>query len=109
MNIKEALQKIDGDALRILCERYDEIEGLYPEHPYEGDAIYRVYRKLCADETERKSGFIAYIEEQATSGSLCEMFYNYFIAHLGTLSEDDRECEEEIRKGISIFFERNGK
>ena len=106
MRVKEVLQKIDGGALFKLCEGYDQKEGAYPEHPYEGDAIYRFYRELCAEEAEEGSGFVTYIKENATIGSLREMFYNYFIAHLGTLYEDDKECEEEIKRGLSLYFKK---
>ena len=110
MEIKEVLQKIDGDALLALCDRYDTDKGVYPKHPYEGAAVYRFYRKMTANETESKSGFVNYILGNGSSGSLREMFYNYFIAHLGTLPEDDRVCEKEIKEGLYTFFnERVGK
>jgi len=104
MNAKEIIQKIDGDALFALCEMYDDEEEVYPETPYEGAAVYRFFRNVSAKEMERKSGFVKYIEENRASGSLREMFYNYFIAHLGTLPKDDRVCKEEIKQGIDIFL-----
>lgn len=107
MKIKEALKNIDEDALFALCELYDEDKGLYPEHPYEGAAVYRFFRKAHAKEME-DIGFVGYIKQTATSGNPREMFYNYFIAHLGRLSEDDRVCEEEIKEGMSLFFGMKG-
>ena len=109
MKIQEAIQKIDSDALLVLCEMYDDEEGVYPKHPYEGAAIYRCFMKKSAMELEKKSGFVKYIEENGTSGSLREMFYNYFIANLGALSADDRECEVEIKRGIYIYLKMHGK
>ena len=108
MRMKEVIQKIDGDALLILCDAFDDEEGTFPEHPLEGDAVYRFYREMAAGETESKSGFVNYIQGNGSSGPLREMFYNYFIAHLGTLSEDNRVCEAEIKQGIVIFFKMEG-
>jgi len=107
MKIQEAIQKIDGAALFALCEMYDDEEGTYPEHPFEGAAVYRFFREQSAKGMEGKSGFVKYIEENGTSGNLQEMFYNYFIAHLGILAEDDRVCGDEIKQGISLYFKMN--
>lgn len=107
MKIKEAIQKIDGDALFELCELYDIEEGVYPESPYEGAAVNRFFKKVSTREMEKKSGFVNYILQNGTSGSLREMFYGYFIAHLGTLSEDNRLCKEEILRGLSVYFKMN--
>ena len=104
MKIGKNIKKIDSDVLFELCQGYDEEEGLYPESPYEGAAIYRFFRKKYAEETEKKSAFVTYIEENASATSLREMFYNYFIAHLGVLSEEDTVCEEEIERGIYTYF-----
>jgi hypothetical protein len=108
MKIKEALQSIDSDALFKLCELYDEDKGLYPEHPYEGAALYRFFIKEYAKVME-DPGFVGYIKKTASSGSLREMFYGYFIAHLGVLPEDDSECEEVIKEVMSLFFGMNKK
>jgi hypothetical protein len=78
---KKAVKNIDGDALFTLCELYDAEEGLFPEHPYEGAAIYRFFRTIYGKEME-DSDFVGYAKQNATSGSLREIFYNYFIAHL---------------------------
>lgn len=101
------ISKIDEDALYTLCELYDEEEGPYPENVYEGVAVYRFFKKLSAEGTRMKQGFANYIEENATTGSLREMFYSYFIAHLGKLPEDDRACEVVIKEGIARFFYLN--
>jgi hypothetical protein len=103
------ISKIDEDALYTLCELYDEKEGPYPENVYEGVAVYRFFRKLSAEGTRMKPGFANYIEGNATTGSLREMFYSYFIAHLGKLPEDDRACEVVIKEGMARFFYLNRK
>ena len=105
---RELLQKIDGDALRVLCELYDAVMGEYPKHASEGAAVHRFFKKLAADETS-KASFADHIKESTTLKPLRELFYNYFIAHYERLPQDNRACKEEIIHGIYTFFEMKEK
>jgi hypothetical protein len=45
MEKEEISAKINDDALYILCEWYDAENGEYPEHKFEGKALYDFYKK----------------------------------------------------------------
>jgi hypothetical protein len=37
---------IDKETLRIICKDFDNIEGEYPEHKYEGEAVYQFFLRI---------------------------------------------------------------
>jgi hypothetical protein len=47
--VKDIVKGIDPDALEALCARYDNKTGSYPEHEWEGDAIFEFFEGLKKD------------------------------------------------------------
>lgn len=52
---KDIVKGIGPDALEALCARYDNKTGSYPEHEWEGDAIFEFFEKLKSDVEKRKN------------------------------------------------------
>ena len=55
--VKEAediVNRINPDALRMLCTRYDNKIGGYPEHEHEGAAVFEFFEKLKANVESEK-------------------------------------------------------
>jgi hypothetical protein len=48
---------------------------------------------------------LRYVEENATSGSLREQFYNFIRGNHGELPLDNRECQEVIVQATKRYFE----
>jgi hypothetical protein len=43
---EDLVRRIDTDALKKLCARYDIKEGDYPEHEYEGAFVFEFFEKM---------------------------------------------------------------
>lgn len=51
---EDLVRRIDIDALKKLCERYDIKEGDYPEHEYEGAFVFEFFVKMKREVEERR-------------------------------------------------------
>ena len=52
MSKNSIIASIDSDALWVLCQEYDKLEGLYPGSSYEGAAIFHFYREIVNKEVK---------------------------------------------------------
>lgn len=51
---EDLVRRIDTDALKKLCARYDIKEGNYPEHEYEGAFVFEFFEKMKREVEERR-------------------------------------------------------
>ena len=53
MSKESIIISIESDALWILCQEYDRVEGRYPESPYEGAALFSYFREIMVKHEEK--------------------------------------------------------
>ena len=53
---KSLISNIDKKTLRALCLEYDSEQGGYPEHEYEGYAVFRFFCQCLEVEKEKNKG-----------------------------------------------------
>lgn len=56
MNVAEILKKIDRESLFDLCERFDKEHGEYPEHRFEGAALFVFFEGMREEVEGRMKG-----------------------------------------------------